>query len=241
MTQKKYIRLPLKNAYNVRDLGGHACSNGRCTRWNTLLRADDLNNLEDSEIDFLIEYGVKCVIDLRSTEECELHPDPFAKDSRVKYINIALMTNVMTDITVEILEKANFSLGKTYIDMANNAQEKIRNVFQIIAESDGGVLFHCAAGKDRTGIIAMLLMGAVGVSMPDMVFNYEITHTCIKQNPDFTKSLKGYPIEASFSKPEYIENLIFYILDKYISIPQYLKTIGVTYEMMEKIQNKFCE
>lgn len=241
MNTKNYIRLPLKNAYNVRDLGGYACGDDTATKWRAFLRADDLSNLNAEEIQFLIGYGVNCVIDLRSTEECDSQLNPFKNIEGVDYINIPIMTNVITDVTKALEEKPQVFLSNFYVELIKNATSPIKTVFEEIANHiEGCTLFHCAAGKDRTGIIAMLLLGLAGVDIPDTVSNYEITYTYIKQNPIFKDSTVKYPVDMLMSKHEYIEHAINYIMTNYEGIPQYLKHIGLSDEMIAAIQRKIC-
>ena len=239
--QKRYVRLPLRNAYNVRDLGGYACSDGKTTKWNNLIRGDDLTNLNEDETDFLINYGVKTVIDLRSENECSTNPDPFAQRSDVQYMNIPLMDNVMADPPPEMIRNFDFSLSKTYADLADNAQPKIKKVIEAIIDSNGGVLFHCAAGKDRTGVIAMLLLGAAGVSEADIISNYEVTFTYLKQNSDLVSQTRKYPSDVMMSKPEYIEKLIDHVSEKYGTVKQYLYSAGLSERAVLSLQDILSE
>ena len=239
--KKSYLRLPVRNAYNVRDLGGYACSDQKTTKWNNLIRGDDLTNLEEDEIDFLTDYGVKYVIDLRSENECTTNPDPFAKRSYTKYTNIPLMDNVMVNPAPEMLRNADFSMSEIYIDLAENAQLLIKKVMETIIESKGGVLFHCAGGKDRTGVIAMLLLGACGVSEADIISNYEVTFTYLKQNSELASETRQYPIDVMMSKPEYIEKLIRHISEKYRTAAQYLYSIGLSEQEVLSLQDIICE
>lgn len=93
-----FVRLPLTNAYNVRDLGGYACRDGGRTRWHRLLRGDDLASLDSAEIEFLLGYGLGTVIDLRSQAECERRPSPFAVRTEVDYFCLPLGLDGVDDV-----------------------------------------------------------------------------------------------------------------------------------------------
>ena len=239
--KNRYVRLPVRNAYNIRDLGGYACSDEKTTKWNNLIRGDDLTNLAEDEIDFIADYGVKAVIDLRSDSECRTNPDPFAVRSDVQYINIPLMDNVMVNPPPEMFSSSDFSLSETYIDLAENAQPQIKKVMETIIEANGGVLFHCAGGKDRTGVIAMLLLGAAGVSEADIISNYEVTFTYLKQNTDLVSESRRYPIDVMMSKPEYIEKLISHISEKYGTVIKYLYAAGLSEQEVLSLLDIICE
>ena len=241
-----YIRLPLKNAYNVRDLGGYACIDGKSTKWRSFLRADNLANLDAGEIQFLIDYGVTYVIDLRSKDELRLQPSPFSRLSAVDYINIPLMTDVTSNATRKLYNDIYDFLRHFYIGLIKNASLIIKVIFErmekhILKNNEACILFHGSAGKDRTGIIAMLLLGLAGVEIPDIISNYESSETYIKQNPAFSKSISQFPDGVLTSKNEYIESVINYIVTKHKGIPQYLQRIGLSDETLEIIRSKIYD
>ena len=79
--------LDLEGAYNIRDIGGYKTSDGRSTRWQTLLRADSLHRLAPASVTALMEYGVRTVIDLRTTDELQQAPDVLSNSSDFSYIH----------------------------------------------------------------------------------------------------------------------------------------------------------
>ncbi len=88
MDTSYFVRLPLEHAYNVRDLGGYSTNLGRFTKGHAFVRADDPCNLKEKDIHFLLEYGISAIVDLRSEEELQRSPNPFAANQNVDYINI---------------------------------------------------------------------------------------------------------------------------------------------------------
>ena len=231
-----YIRLPLKNAYNVRDLGGYAC-NGGATSFKKFIRADDLGRLDEADIQFLINYGIKTIIDLRSADELAASPSPFAVSDvvQVQYINIPLIQGDTADITKLTKKHATSFLPNFYLLILKNGGDAIKKVMESIADaSAGGILFHCTAGKDRTGIIAAILLMLAGVSRADIIANYEITHTYIMQNPHFIKQMDklNVPLEYIYSNREYLQPTLDYI-DKLGGIQSYLESIGVSKTTIE--------
>ncbi|MDR1355356.1 MAG: tyrosine-protein phosphatase [Propionibacteriaceae bacterium] len=237
----RYIRLPLENAYNVRDLGGYPCPGG-VTRWNTFLRADGLSALSAADIDFLLRYGVRGVIDLRSAQELVSAPEPEKLLAAVEYFHIPLLSGDVTDATkVQIAPSESF-LGTFYREIIKNGKAAIKNVIETIAAVDtGAVLFHCAAGKDRTGITAALLLGIAGVDISDIVANYEVTYTYIRKNPTIIAEAAIYPVEFLFSHAEFIEGALTDIVDTYGSIWNYLLDCGVAEQALHRIRERFIE
>jgi protein-tyrosine phosphatase len=234
-----YVRLPLRHAYNVRDLGGYSCGPGKATRWGAFLRADDLSRLDREEIDFLKGYGVAAVIDLRGLSEQEAMPDPFKSEEGVSYSSIPFMTKAITDITKVLEETPAAFLENFYIELLKHGKDAVKAIFETIAASPGAVLFHCTAGKDRTGVVAMLLLSLAGVGQPDIVANYETTYTYFKQNPILQKIDPS--LNVLYSKAEFIEKAIAYINESCGGAQQYLESAGVSHETMRIVVDKLTE
>lgn len=238
MDKKSYIRLPLKNAYNVRDLGGYSCFDGKITNSNTFLRGDSLASIDNADIDFLLEYGLTSVVDLRSEREVRSHPNPFAGVKGVSYNNIQLMTGNIDDVSLTGAEVHNRFIPEFYLGLLKNSQSSIRDIFSLFGEQKGCTLFHCAAGKDRTGIVAMLLLGLAGVSRSDVVANYQVTYTYIKESPHARKAVDLYPPQTMYSLPAYIEEAMDYISEDFGGTEDYLRALGMGSKAMGDIRGR---
>lgn len=235
----EYIRLPLQNAYNVRDLGGYPTTDGAVTKWRRFLRADDLSNLSADDIDFLLDYGVVGVVDLRSRDEVKKKEHPFAGHPEVSYINVPLITDDVTDATQYWAGNPADFLGKFYVQLLATKGNEIKSIFDFFATHETGcLLFHCAAGKDRTGVLAMLLLGLAGVCAADLVANYETTYAHLQNNPSFQVPSE-YPPEVMYSKAESIIPAVRYILDKYKTFEMYLSSTGIPDDIANKIKVSF--
>lgn len=221
--------LPIHGTYNVRDLGGYATADG-ATQYRRILRADALHRLGEAGVGGLIEAGVTTVIDLRHGDELAHQPNPFATHDTVAYHNISLLDGLAPDMMSEgdlLLELYQLTL--------QSRQEAIAEVLRLIADAhEGVVLFHCTAGKDRTGIIAALLLGLAGVETQDIVADYaetaaliapivaDITEGAIARgaNPESFKRLLA-------SEPETMLETLAFIEARYGSVPLYLARIGL--------------
>lgn len=148
-----YIRLPLEGAKNVRDLGGYATKNGEITKFHVFIRGNRLKNITDEDNEFLKSYNITDVIDLRGKTTIQ---DTFVSDDNIKsgyfkFHYLPLCNKELEDFLDENLWKKDFNFGEGYYLLLNN-KEKIKEIFNILINSKGGVLFHCTAGKDRTGV-----------------------------------------------------------------------------------------
>lgn len=241
-----YIRLPLKQAYNVRDLGGYATKTGKVTAFRQFIRSDDVANLSKEDITFLKDYGVTAILDLRSEMELMRAPNPFCDDNSFHYLHKSLFSfktdeAITIDTIKEMLqdEKRNL-LGEMYIHMLEESKEEIRTIFNWFSEQKGCVLFHCTAGKDRTGIIAMLLLGLAGVNKADIIVNYTVTHIYNSENPN--EKMINLPIEVPNhlleSQPQFMLKAYKFLINKYESIETYLHSIGIEKAVLDKVKEK---
>lgn len=182
--ERSWVRLPLDGADNVRELGGYPTANGGQTHFHRFLRSDSLSMLTARDERFLHDYGVRAVLDLRDSSEVNNDPDrPIGLD--VVYANIPLLDINVAKVVPRKRESVdpNLRMAETYRRILEN-YEAIRACFRFIAEApEGCVLFHCAVGKDRTGILAMLLLSLAGVDKWDIVTNYMQTRPNIMRTP----------------------------------------------------------
>ncbi len=241
MPDQHYVRLPMKKAFNIRDLGGYACTQGRVTRWKTYLRGDNLAFLEEQDINFLKAYGLKTIIDLRSADELQALPNPFEPDKDVAYFNIPLMAGNIGDVTRELRNTPHQFLPTFYAMLLKEGKESLRHVMNVIATHDtGALLFHCTAGKDRTGILSMLLLSIAGVADADIINNYSSTYQYNLENPRIQKLKETAPYEILASSPKYIETAMQYLDTEYGSREAYLNAIGVEQTSIDRIRAHFC-
>ncbi len=160
---------------NVRDLGGLRTGDGRTTRFGVIVRSDTPARLTAAGWSALYAYGIRTIITLRThgMTENEL-------DFTLPYADIVNIQAEIEDITdEEFVQKwvnTNFWGTPLYFrDTLQRWPERHAAVFSAVAQAPGGVLFHCIRGHDRTGIIALLLLGFVGVVLDDIVADYALS------------------------------------------------------------------
>ncbi|MCC8127645.1 MAG: tyrosine-protein phosphatase [Clostridiales bacterium] len=214
--------LPLDGAKNVRDLGGYPAKDGSMTASRVFLRADGLQNLTNSDIQELTDYGVCRIIDLRSDREREMMPD------RIGFIpgyHVGLLDQMNSEGFQGNGPDSMYALYQTLLD---HSSEQIGTVIHLLAEvKERVVLYHCTGGKDRTGIISMLLLDLAGVPEESIIADYSITETYMesvfaKQKEQLTAL--GVPVQDSMfqSKPEDMEQTMRYFREKYTDAENYL-------------------
>lgn len=147
---------------NARDLGGYPTVDGAVTRYRSLLRADDLAQLSPEGLAAFADYGVQTVLDLRWPQEITAAPSPIpARLPAVRYIAVSLLTDDPADWGALGGYCAKEQWKCTVLEQV---QPRLRMALTAIASAAAGpLLFHCVAGKDRTGVIAALLLALADV------------------------------------------------------------------------------
>ena len=194
----------------------------------SFIRTADLSKITPLGRNALAAAGVTLDIDLRTAEEQKTSRDLLADDPRFKYERISLLGT-------EKIDPASLpsSLGSMYVNFLADNQAQFAQVFKKMAQQkDGTILFHCAAGKDRTGMIAALLLALAGVPESDIVHNYAISADYLKPimaSPEMVEMLKANPKVAALSgtPPEAIVAFLDVLNSQHGGAHTYLKSIGL--------------
>ncbi|MFZ5819063.1 MAG: tyrosine-protein phosphatase [Chloroflexota bacterium] len=177
--------LPFSGAKNFRDLGGYQAADGRTVRWKALYRSDGLHKLTGADLKMLETLSLARVIDFRAPHEKEQEPDRLPADADIRRVEIPILdssTKVWHDSREEFeknlgsITPSNFML-ETNIELATKFTPEMRQFAHEILSANGQpVLFHCAAGKDRTGFAAALLLRILGVPQEAAMEDYLLSN-----------------------------------------------------------------
>lgn len=163
---------PLPDTHNIRDLGGYPRISGGMTQWRRILRGEALHPLTDQSLADLVANELSLVIDLRGPHETTATEHPFIGHDTVAYRNIVLF-EALSPIA---MAQQPFDMAQRYCDSLDRCKDQFAEVFRAIATAEPGiVLFHCTAGKDRTGVVAALLLALAEVSDADIIADYALT------------------------------------------------------------------
>lgn len=173
----------LEGNLNLRDLGGYASTLGGTVRTGCLFRSDELHALTDADLDVIAGLGVRVLFDLRNDAERSLRPNRLwdgvavhERESPSKEPTSAGRTLADDIISGWVGEADDDQFGGVYIDILTHLAPELRRIVELAADaSERPLLFHCAAGKDRTGIAAAVLLGLLGVPDDTILDDYELT------------------------------------------------------------------
>ena len=238
-------RLVLPTLYNARDLGGLNTPFGRKTAFRRFVRSDEPSLLSKEDLDSLLEYPIRTVIDLRSAEEINRRGSPFISHPDILFRNISLFESDPEDDNDPTVQVAlSHTLGELYVFLLETRKVQFAEVFRVFLDApEGAVLFHCTHGKDRTGIIAALLLSLVQVSREEIISNYSITYDCIRDLVDPKIAHMPPQMHHIFrSDAENMEIFLDYLDKNYKGqSSEYLLSIGFSQAEISLLQNRLLE
>jgi protein tyrosine/serine phosphatase len=167
--------IELAGAHNFRDLGGLPTREGATTRTGVLYRSDALHHLQSSGVQRLGELGVRTIVDLRSSAELEHTGRGPLETSAIAFVH-APLSHSQGGVHVLPPSLVDGDLGGHYVASLAERTETLVEVISLLATAEHlPAVFHCAAGKDRTGLVAALVLSLVGVADDVIVEDYALT------------------------------------------------------------------
>ncbi|MEI5008257.1 tyrosine-protein phosphatase [Streptomyces sp. PmtA] len=170
--QRRHI--PFERLHNFRDLGGYPTGDGRSVRWGRLYRSDSLAKLAGDDWERFLGLGIGTVVDLRYPWEIEAR-GRVPEDASFAYHNLSIEHRPYDQPSLGTEVEVGPFLAERYLEVADDGVAELRQALGVIAAADGPVVFHCASGKDRTGLLAALVLLLLGVSEADAVEDFALT------------------------------------------------------------------
>jgi protein-tyrosine phosphatase len=237
-------KIDLEGCVNFRDLGGYPASHGRQLRWRILYRSDALHALSAADVvRFRDDLGITEIVDLRSNAELENEGRGRLESEPIAFHHLPLFSS--HSMSAKHAAAMSLSLGERYIAMLDVAREPIARVIDALAHATGGAVYHCAAGKDRTGVISAVLLGVLGVPDDLIVADYALSSQNIGAIIERVMSMKGYgdtlkamPADTLHAKPETMEKLLANVASRHGSMSGYLRDSGVSEATLDRLRAK---
>lgn len=225
-------RLPLQGSYNFRDLDGIRTIDGKYTQWGKVFRSDDMMHLTATDIHYLDQIPIRTVVDFRSEAEISQSPDkkiPSATETYDFSITPGNITSLpFEDIARLSAQEADSLMRTVNRELVTDSRtiEQYKKLFVLLQEEDNTPLvFHCTAGKDRTGYGAYLFLSSLGVDEATCLQDYldSNVYLAAKYGPYMEK----YPdLKPLFEvRPAYLKTAIHQIKEQHGNVENYLTNV----------------
>lgn len=224
-------RLILSGTLNTRDLGGYPAGDGRVTKYRRFIRSDLPTNLNQGDEQKLLDERITTVIDFRGDAEAEKSPCHFKGIEGFDYHHIKMHL-------VMQLPSSEQEVVELYMGMAND-HSSMQQIFKTLANAPGGALYHCSAGKDRTGVVSAILLSNAGVARPDILADYTISYAyMLPLLRQLSANYTDYSAYILQSKVEYMDEFLDSFFDRYASAENYLRTLGLDQGEIQNLKDK---
>ena len=261
-------RLRLQKLNNTRDLGGFPVADGRRIKFCKLIRSGRLYKLPKLTRSYLENIGVTTVIDMRIERERLDYPDSVLNGARQVILPLVIAEAAGITYTKSLAKvwreeskriATEFGTADAYMQdvyerilFDERSQKTLKKFFDLVMADENCILWHCSAGKDRTGIAAMLLESVLGVDEELIIADYVASNRFQRKKRTLQKAgLLILPVSRNFkkvlyalmiAKPEYIKHAIDTVKKRYGSIVEYCKQVlGLTDENIEFLKDKYLE
>jgi protein-tyrosine phosphatase len=249
MTSNFSREIKFEGVRNFRDLGGYRARDGRTIAWRRVFRSAGLAHMSPGDKTKLQEIGIKTVIDLRTpTEQEQQQEKVLLREIWAEYYNVPFRPDNPNYYLEEELElyKGVANMGEVYLYRFRRGSfgKRVLECIGIMAATEShSLIFHCGAGKDRTGMLAAILLASLGVADEDIINDYVMTAPYmedIKENivndpatPEVVKELPDFTWEAI---PESMSTFLDGLRREYGSIDNYLNKQGVDISVIKRLE-----
>ncbi|MCB5180693.1 tyrosine-protein phosphatase [Streptomyces antimicrobicus] len=237
--------IPFDRLHNFRDLGGYRTADGRAVRWGRLYRADSLGKLAGDDWERFRALGVRTVIDLRYPWEIEAKGRvPHAED--LAYVNLSIEHRPYDQAEIDPDLDPWRYLADRFAEVALDGAAELRQALEVIADSEDPQVFHCASGKDRTGLLAALVLALLGVDEDAIAADFALTELATERLvADWKAANPGRVLRwpAYGRAPEDVIRLFLKDLAaRYGSVHAYATGhLGVDEALVERLRNQLLE
>lgn len=231
--------LALAGCYNFRDLGGYPTEDGGHLRWRRLFRADGLTQLTEDDCAILTKLGLATVIDLRTASEVGDRGRFPVETVEVDYHHLPLTQSIPGTEEVPDWGEAEYVTAR-YAHLLKEGRPSIARAITLLAtEGSLPAVFHCSAGKDRTGVLAAVVLGGLGVPDEVIVDDYALSaigtsrlmQALREEYADAVEEVEKYATAILRVLPEAMAGFIGSVRAQYGGFDQLMAELGVTAEM----------
>jgi protein-tyrosine phosphatase len=192
-----------RSAVNFRDIGCHPTIDGGRTRPGILFRSESPQFLERADARRLVEeVGLQLVVDLRFADEATSEGRGPLADSPVRYLNVPIVGAGGADTRLALLDDTDETLAPYYVSYVQHTADGLLTIYRTLAADGLPALVHCAAGKDRTGVVIAVLLSALGVTDEAIITDYARTADAMPQVLQLLGTARTYAAQIAVQEPD---------------------------------------
>ena len=235
----------LEAVHNFRDLGGYPTASGRSTKWRTLFRSDGLYRLRGADdMSRVRQLGLKSVIDLRTEREQRDQGIFPTDDIEVSFHHLSIVDATWSDTETPKFDDEVEFLVWGYRDMLEIGSSRFADAMHVLAQTDSvPAVFHCAAGKDRTGVLTALLLSSLGVDDAHICADYGLTQDAMQRTiawskvhrPELAERYANIPKAFLAADPRAMQIVLTELAQQHGSVRNYVREIGVADATVEAL------
>lgn len=233
--------VPVQGIQNLRHMGGYGTRTGRVTSPD-LIRAASLHRMTEDEATELARLGVRTVVDFRSEGERKELVTPALAHHGIAMVEAAVF---QSDASPVALEGEFPGFAVVYQTFLETGQTAYRMLAETIASTEGRLIFHCAAGKDRTGVAAALLLDLVGVEDADILTDYSLSAALLAPMlPEWKAGMAARGLDPSraermlASEPDDMASLLVHLRERWGSAAGYFHEIGASDGTLRMVRSR---
>jgi protein tyrosine/serine phosphatase len=244
--------VPFSTVFNFRDLGGYPAADGRTVRRRQVYRSDGLHRLTEDDFEGFAALGVRTVLDLRRPDELDAD-GRVAESLGLDFHHANFHADLWPQHTLSPADLPRY-LADRYAEMAEGGltgKNAVARSLRLVADSDRAPLvFHCAAGKDRTGVLAALTLSLLGVDDEDIATDYALSEASERRFHEWRRSLSAeQPEEAGHTSAwvlnpcprEAMHLFLTELRERHGSVETYVRRAGVTDSEVEKLREHLLQ
>ena len=217
----------LKTTRNTRDLGGHPAAGGRVTVPDRIWRSDRQECPDPEDIALLRSKGITTIIDMRTEEDNLTKPSFFRSLEGFTFLNYPIIEGDTIPESVE-------AVPGSYMNIA--CSENMPRILKAIADADTGVMYNCAAGKDRTGVVTAILLMLCGVSDEEITADYMLTKECNRERFELLRQRRpDVDMNIVIPRESFIRDFMDLFRARFGSVDGYFAFIGLSEETKQKL------
>ena len=251
-------RLSFNGSKNFRDCGGYLTKQGSEVKWGSIFRSGQLSKLDNQDIKVIESLNLDLIFDFRREDEQEMEPSRLPKDNMPKVVRLPInpgssmafyeQLDSLVEEGADAVSKFMIEINKDFVKSHSHAFSKMFE--EILSVKDARFLFHCSAGKDRTGFAAALILHFLGVSMDVIEYDYMLSKRYFRVTEEVKNLQRKYGIEHLSQKAlypmldvrhEYIRAAIDRAIQDFGNLDGYLATaLGLTTNDKSEFRRRYC-